>query len=94
MGDLIMAENHGPQKELTPEQKKEALIKLMTAESAMRSAQKKRGVKTIRWAIVGGILVTLFGIIATCISPDTIYIGAMVVGPISLGVGLWLWYVN
>ena len=42
-----MLENVTREKELTPEQKKEQLIKLMAAETAMRSAEKKRGSKML-----------------------------------------------
>jgi hypothetical protein len=89
-----MEENPTPKKELTHEEKRESLIKIMAAESSMRSLEKKREGKAARWAIIGGIFITLFGIIATSFSPDTIYIGAIVVGPISFGLGLWSWYSN
>ena len=89
-----MLENVTREKELTPEQKKEQLIKLMAAETAMRSAEKKRGSKTVWWAIIGGILMTFIGIIATYFSPSKIYIGAIVVGPISFAAGVWSWYAN
>jgi hypothetical protein len=89
-----MEENTTPKKELTPEEKKEALIKIMAAESSMRSLEKKRGTKAALWAMVGGVFITLFGIIATSYSSNTIYIGAIIVGPISLGWGLWSWYSN
>lgn len=87
-----MEDAPAPEKELTPEQKKEVLMKIMAAENSMRSAGKKRGSRAVRWAIIGGILTTIIGIVATSISPDTIYIGAIVVGPISFGIGLWSWY--
>ena len=89
-----MLENVTREKELTPEQKKEQLIKLMAAETAMRSAEKKRGSKTGWWAIIGGIFVTLVGVLATYTSTSKIYVGAMIAGPISIAVGVWSWYVN
>jgi hypothetical protein len=89
-----MEENPAHTEELAPEKKQEALIKIMAAESSMRSLEKKRGTKAAYWAMISGVFITLFGIIATSYSPDTIYIGAIVVGPISFGWGLWSWYSN